>query len=78
MTLKYREGVAMTRPMLMPYKIPSMMLTNTLYMGSTRFVRENPLSALLITCITQVSLDMSIDLLANAWSLASHNDGPIH
>ena len=43
MTLKYLEGVAMTRPMLMPYKIPSTTLTNTLYMGSTRFVRENPL-----------------------------------
>ena len=66
MTLKYREGVAMTRPMLMPYKIPSTTLTTTLYMGSTRFVRENPLSALLITCATQASLHTSIDLLAKA------------
>ena len=77
MTLKYLEGVAMTRPMLMPYKIPSTTLTNTLYMGSTRFVRENPLSALLITCATQASLDAVTGLLAKAWSLASRYDGPL-
>ena len=78
MTLKYLEGVAMTRPMLMPYKIPSTTLTNTLYMGSTRFVREKPLSALLITCATQASLDTMIGLLAKGRSLASHDDGHLH
>ena len=36
MALNWRAGMAMMRPMQMPYRIPSTMLTSTLYSGSAR------------------------------------------